>query len=182
MCKLSLGLYILSSIYNVTLVIEGNLDTYILYNIDFPNTDITHIINQDIQCDLGELKSLEIITDELIDIDVDFIQYEFRDYNGDMFYSKYFQYKSNNDCCLYNLHFDMDCNSEGCILYTSTPTPTPTLSPTTTTTLSPTPTPTLSPTTTTTLSPTSPPIYKSNTPKFNLSLIFILVLLILLFN
>lgn len=154
MCLLSLGLHVSAWLYatsiNATIKLSGNdqgtIQTYYLYNVDFPQNNMTWIINEDVPCDLGVLNYVEVIanSDNSLQIDyLDFLQYEYRQYvdpsypdYGYEFLSQYYQYSSDDtcdgSCCIsteeepqcdeitskvFNLNYEMDCDVDPCELH-----------------------------------------------------------------
>lgn len=154
MCLLSLGLHVSIWLYatsiNATIKLSGNdqgtIQTYYLYNVDFPENNMTWIINENVPCDLGVLNYIEVIANShnSLQIDyLDFIQYEYKQYvdpsypdYGYDFISQYYQYSSNDTCdgtcCIsteeepqcdeitskvFNLYKEMDCNVNHCVLH-----------------------------------------------------------------
>lgn len=160
-CPLRLGFHVsdwrYASSFNTTIEITGtwnNVETkHYLYEVDFPTINMTQTVWRDVPCELGGLKTVEVIanSDNSLQIDyLDYVHYEGRDYYGygSQYFSYNFYYKSDDTCvdlcCIstedeplcdqipskvFNLYKVYDCDvDDDCPVETQSPTPAPTIS------------------------------------------------------
>ena len=147
LCTIWIGLHVSEWLYapseNVTIKVAGHWNNkstnHYFYGVDLPYRNYTHLIENEIDCELGDLDYIEIIatSGNSLQVDrVDYVRYEGRDYYGNnsyFFHSYFFHYKSSdtcqNSCCIstdnetqcegisskvYNLRKTMDCDSDPC--------------------------------------------------------------------